>query len=234
MLHKSLVVSPHVLEGLEAFHEDLVSAGDPERAGQMAAYMKNKFQFLGLPKPLRTALQKPYFREFRSLGLTEVEMLQYGWQREEREWQYIAMDYALKQSKYQLDDWPMLMEQCITARSWWDTVDALAAHGVGDWVRRHPVQGQNYLAGWRDSSNMWLQRTTIIHQLFYKEQTNVELLFGLCQQHKSSKEFFIQKAMGWALRQFARTNSEAVYRFVSTTDLPKLTKREALKHIEKA
>jgi len=233
MSNKSTLVSQEILDGLEALHEDLVSSADPERARQMAAYMKDRFQFLGLPKPLRADLQQPYFKEYRSLGLTAAEMLQYGWQREEREWQYIAMDYALKQSKYQSDDWPILMEHCITAKSWWDTVDALAAHGVGDWVLRHPEQGQFYIAKWRDSSHMWLQRTTIIHQLFFKEETDIELLFGLCLQYKDAKAFFIQKAMGWALRQFARTDAEAVYRFVSSIDLPSLTKREALKHIEK-
>lgn len=216
---------------LEALHEALVSAADPEQALRMAAYMKHRFNFFGLSKPQRAALQKPFLRELRKLGFSEIDMLQYGWQRVEREWQYIALDYALQRSKHQGADWPELMEYCITHKSWWDSVDALAAHGVSDWLLLQPDRYALCIDKWRKSEDLWLQRTCLIHQLFYREETDVQLLYDLCLQFKDSQAFFIQKAMGWALRQFARTDAAAVVDFTQSNALPNLTKREALKHL---
>lgn len=219
-------------EVLDALHEALVAAADPERAIGMEAYMKQQFNFLGLSKPARALLQKPFLKELHALGFSEIEMLRCGWDKPVREWQYVAIDYALKQSKNQGDNWPAIMEYCITKKSWWDTVDALAAHGLGDWILRNPQKGRIHIEKWRYSDNIWLKRSCIIHQLFFKEKTDLALLKDLCLQFKDEKEFFIQKAMGWALRQYARTDAAAVLDFVQSTKLPSLTKREAMKHLK--
>ena len=123
------------------------------------------------------------------------------------------------------------IRQLIVTKSWWDTVDALAAHVVGVMVARQPVL-LSTMDEWVVSDELWLIRTAILHQLRYKSQTDTERLFRYCAQHAGHKDFFIRKAIGWALREYARTDPDAVRRFVKTQSaLSGLSVREALKHL---
>lgn len=213
---------------LDAIEEALVRESDPEKAAGMKSYMKGRFDFMGVQKPARTVIQKQYFPQLRKMNLTGETMLHYCWHKNEREWQYLGMDYALSQPKQlpqNIADW----EYWIKHKSWWDTVDLLATRGIGLRLQLDPVLRQEAITQWRHAPNMWLNRTCILFQLHYKKQTDLALLADLCVQFAGSKEFFIQKAMGWALRHYSRTDAKWVTDFVAHQPLPALSKREALR-----
>ena len=111
-------------------------------------------------------------------------------------------------------------------------MDALASHAVGTQFKRFPDVREKYLKKWRTSDNFWLRRTTLLFQLGYKKETDLDLLCEIIQENLGSDEFFINKAIGWALRQYAHTNPAPVKKFVNTTKgLHPLSRREALKNI---
>lgn len=120
--------------------------------------------------------------------------------------------------------------EIILTRSWWDTVDGIAPNILGKFLQNYPELRDPCLKDFIQSDNIWLQRSTLLFQLRYKQDTDQDALFTLCESLSHSKEFFIQKAIGWALRQYAYTNKEAVYDFVDGHSLSNLSKREALKH----
>jgi len=219
-----------VIAVLDQLEEALVQQAQPALAARMKAYMKNKFDYIGIQKPLRAHICKPYFQALNDLKADPAEILRYCWLKHEREWQYVGMDYAFEAKKYWPADWLETLEYCITHKSWWDTVDALAVHGVGEWLADKAELRTETVQHWRSSKCLWLARSCLLFQLMYKGETNKKLLADLCLQFADSKAFFIQKAMGWALRQFARTDAEWVLEFVTSEPLPKRTQREALKH----
>jgi 3-methyladenine DNA glycosylase AlkD len=124
------------------------------------------------------------------------------------------------------------LEYLILTKPWWDTVDALASHPVGTHFQRFPAVKRKYLGKWRKSKNIWLRRTAILFQLGYKKETDFDLLSDIIRENLGSDEFFINKAIGWALRQYAYTDPKAVRRFVRETRLHSLSRREATKHLE--
>jgi 3-methyladenine DNA glycosylase AlkD len=121
----------------------------------------------------------------------------------------------------------------ITTKSWWDTVDAIANHNVGQLLRQYPDSRDRTLTPWRQSENIWLRRTAILFQLSYKTATDADLLFAIATENRESSEFFIQKAIGWALREYSKTAPDAVQTFVATAELAPLSQREALKWLKK-
>lgn len=144
--------------------------------------------------------------------------------------QYFALELIQKSLKKQDPDFIYFLEELICTRSWWDTVDWINKL-VGLHFRKYPELIQPVTEKWMSSGNIWLQRVCLIFQLLYKDKTDTALLFDYILRLKDSKEFFIQKAAGWALRQYARTNPAAVRVFVAQHPLAPLTKREALKHL---
>jgi 3-methyladenine DNA glycosylase AlkD len=122
-----------------------------------------------------------------------------------------------------------LLEKLITTESWWDTVDGLAANQVGGVLARFPEIREPYIDRWRQEEDFWLRRTTLLFQLRYKGQTDADLLFALIKENLADQEFFIQKAIGWSLREYSKSNAEAVQQFVAETELSGLAQREALK-----
>lgn len=133
-------------------------------------------------------------------------------------------------NNYQTED-IQLIETLITTNSWWDSVDVIAKFILGGYLQQFPLETDNIISRFSNSENMWLNRNAILFQLGYKEKTNFDLLKLVCEKHKTSTEFFIQKAIDWGLREHAKTNPEAVKNFVSITDLKKLSEKEALKNI---
>ena len=121
----------------------------------------------------------------------------------------------------------------IITKSWWDTVDRIASRLVGFYFREHKELIEPYTEKWMYYGNMWLQRTALLFQLKYKKETDTDLLFGYIQALAESPEFFIQKAIGWALREYSKTAPKTVKQFVDSTLLAPLSKREALKIINK-
>ncbi len=207
------------------------AAADPQRAVAMSAYMRDQFPFLGIPSPqLRqivreAALPKPAQEELGDFALNL-------WQLPEREFHYVACGLLRRHVKVCDAGFLDVARQLVVTKSWWDTVDTLASHTVGPLVRQHPGLVAE-MDAWIDDDNMWLARTALLHQLGYKATTDSVRLFGYCRRRATHPDFFIRKAIGWALREYAKTDPEAVRAFVHDNDgtLSGLSKREALKNI---
>lgn len=217
----------------EILIESLRQAAKPELAGPMEAYMKNRFPFLGIKKPERALLLKPFMKEAREARLEQIHRAVHTlWELPEREFHYTAMGLMDQKKKAWDTERFALMESLITRNSWWDTVDHIAANQIGPYLLRHKPDFRRKTAlRWSADDNMWLNRTALIFQLKYKEHTDAELLFSLAETHSQSKEFFIRKAIGWALRQYAYTAPEEVRAFLQCTTLHTLSVREASKHL---
>lgn len=202
-------------------------------AKPMEAYMKNQFTFLGIRAGERKKLLARFLKEQGEpvdlLGLVKILF-----QEEEREFQYVAIDLLSRYGKKQPSEAILVYEELVVQKSWWDTVDGLAGTVISNHFAMYPELIPSYNAKWIDGDNIWLARTAILFQLKYKEKTDTELLFSNCEKWLDSKEFFIQKAIGWALRQYAKESPEEVRRFVKSHSLAPLSKREALKHIGEA
>ncbi|EDO1158432.1 DNA alkylation repair protein [Listeria innocua] len=202
-------------------------------ARPMEAYMKNQFPFLGIRATERKKLVADFLRE-NGMPDDLLELVVELFAEEERELQYAAIDLLSRYGKKQASEAIEIYEQLVTTKSWWDTVDGLAGTVVSNHFRLYPDLIPIYNEAWINGDNIWLARTAILFQLKYKEETNAELLFANCEKWLGSKEFFIQKAIGWALRQYAKVDSEAVRVFVNSHTLAPLSRREALKHIGEA
>ena len=197
---------------------------------EQKAYMRNQFEFHGIKTPIRRKIQKVFLRKDMLPSRQEFyPLLKYLWQKPEREYQYFAQEFA--QKYINVLDWIdiELYEYMIIRKSWWDTVDLIATNLVGEYFKKFPEQVNVYTNKWINSENIWLQRTAIIFQLKYKDQTDTQLLSSIINQLNHTDEFFINKAIGWALRQYSRTNPEWVINFVESTELDKLSKKEALR-----
>lgn len=206
--------------------------GRPERAQGQMRYMRNQFEFFGLANPEMQAVSGGFIREH---GIPEGEELRalaracFGCA--EREMQYFAIFLLERVVKQQPDDFILLLEELITTKSWWDTVDWLAKL-VGLHFRRFPAQVLPLTSRWMASGNIWLQRVCLIFQLSYREKTDFELLKKHILALAASREFFLQKGAGWALRQHARTDPQGVKSFIEQhPELPALTRREGLKRL---
>lgn len=205
---------------------------DEEEAGPMGAYMRKQFPFLGIRSPLRKELLRQLFAEYK---MPEGDALRVEvaaiFNLPEREFQYAALAILERQKKQLTISDLALCEKLITTKSWWDSIDAIAPKIVGAIVLRDREAGEHVMKRWSSSDNMWLNRAAILHQLKYKAEINVDLLHELILAHIDSDEFFIQKAIGWVLREYAKTNPESVRTFVEETDLKRLSRREALKNL---
>ena len=216
------------MDRIGALEAALTARADPTKAVAMAAYMKDHFPFLGVPSPERRQAQREALGDWKAPTAEELDTFaRTCWARDEREYQYAACDLLVRHVKRLGPDVLDLCEELITTKSWWDTVDVLAARVVGPHARR-PV-----IARWLTSGDLWLERAAILHQLGYEDRTDEAFLFHACLAHAASTEFFHRKAIGWALRQYARVAPDAVRTFVTdhADELSGLSKREALKHL---
>lgn len=207
--------------------------GNPDTAQGQMAYMRHQFEYFGLKMPAWMALTKKMHAEQGiPQGEALKELIRLCFADEHREMQYFALETLQKTLKTQPPECIDFMEELIRTRSWWDTVDWINKL-VGMHFKRYPELIKPVTERWMQSGYFWLQRVCMIFQLPYKAKTDQELLFHYVLQVASSKEFFLQKGAGWALRQYSRTNPEAVRNFVSQHKLPALTRREALRLMDK-
>ena len=213
---------------------DLMTANaNPANAEPMQRYMRDQFPYLGIKTPERRALFKQFVAKHGLPPVTELdEAILALWALPEREYQYLAVGLLDKLQKKLPPQSTQLLEQLITTKAWWDTVDTLAARIVGTHFQRYPDIQAQFLPIWRQSDNIWLRRTAILFQLHYKTKTDVDLLFAIIHENLGSTEFFINKAIGWALREYSKTDRTAVLTFVNQTDLASLSRREALKWLK--
>jgi 3-methyladenine DNA glycosylase AlkD len=203
---------------------------DDKQGEKMSAYMRNLFPFLGIPKPKLKELEKSFFTE---LNKTELDwgFINACWKKDYREAQYVALDYLkTKAKKLTKDDLPKLKKLIVT-KSWWETVDSIDAF-VGSVVLKNPALEREMLA-WSQSENIWLRRTAIDFQQEYKDKTNVALLEKIIVNNFGSNEFFINKAIGWSLRDYSKTNPSWVKDFLKkySNKLDKLSIKEAGKYL---
>ena len=209
-----------------------VANANVEYALKMSAYLKERFITYGIKSPLRKELLKPFHSEVKKLENKEFRLLiKQLWKKEHRDYHYAAMDF-LQKNKKKLDDTDLQMiENLISTNSWWDSVDMLASHMVGHLLKNDIKLRDQWINRWMLSDNLWLQRTCLIFQLKYAQETDFDLLKANILELKPINEFFIQKAIGWSLRQYARFDPIGVQEFVSENDdLSNLARREALKH----
>ncbi|MCB9295800.1 MAG: DNA alkylation repair protein [Lewinellaceae bacterium] len=221
-------------EYLQHVKSTFQAAGDPERAQGQMAYMRHQFEYYGLKSPEVSALSKKIFADKGIPEGGELKTLARLCMNDEyREVNYFALEMVQKVQKKQPEAFISLFEELITTRSWWDTVDWLAKL-VGIHFKKYPHLILPVTERWMASGHMWLQRVCLIFQLLYKDRTDSELLFRYILELKGSDEFFIQKAAGWALRQYSKTDPDAVTAFIENhPGLAPLTKREGLKWLKK-
>jgi len=154
------------------------------------------------------------------------------WSRPEREYHYVAIDYLKRMPKsgFQKVD-HLKLKEIITTNSWWDSVDGIASNSIGKYFKQFPDMIPEVIGSWRNDSDMWLNRTCLIYQLKYKGLLDFELLKSLILQYITINEFFIQKAIGWSLRQHSKHNPDQVQEFIKDLQLSTVAKREATKYL---
>ncbi|MEZ7931103.1 MAG: DNA alkylation repair protein, partial [Flavobacteriales bacterium] len=184
---------------------DFRQQADRNIAVNQEAYLQNQFELYGLPTPLRKEIQKPFLLKENLPNKKELpHIITELWSKPQREFQYFAIDLNRKYlKKIEFQDIE-LFELMITNKSWWDTVDLIATNLVGAYFKLFPEQIIPVTKKWMNSDNMWLQRTCLIFQLKYKEEIDTDLLTDYILQLKDTKEFFINKAIGWILREYTR------------------------------
>lgn len=217
-----------------SLENDLQQNSNRENAIPMQNYMKNKFSFLGIKTEERRAIFKENYEKYKLEIKANFRTI--AWElfhKKEREFHQCAIDLLVKEFKknYVLED-IQLIENLLITNSWWDSVDVAAKYLLGGYLQHFPSETFKVIERFSNSENMWLNRSAIIFQLSYKEKTNFELLKSECEKHKESKEFFIQKAIGWALRDYSRFNPNGVKEYVNSTHLKPLSSREALRNIK--
>lgn len=206
----------------------LAPLADAKRATPMAAYMKNRFAFLGIPAPARRQATRGPIRTYGGDPLAAAAKL---WRKPQREFQYVACDLLQRHvDRLQGGALPGIA-RLVTTKSWWDTVDGLA-WVAGEIVRRDPRQ-KRVMDDWIGAEDFWLRRVALLHQLAFKNETDAARLFAYCLRLAREQEFFIRKAIGWALRQHAYTDRRSVRDFLRThrEALSPLSFREAAKHL---
>lgn len=211
------------------FIKNIETFGNADKALQMSAYMRNQFKFLGITSPERREATKEYLKTLNKE--LDWDFIDECWFNPYREFQYIACDYIKKMKKYlQVSDLERI-KSLVVQKSWWDTVDNLV-RPVGFIVQQNPNLSKLMLK-WSINDNFWIRRTAILHQLSQKEQTNKVLLDEIISNNFNQKEFFINKAIGWALRDYSKTNPEWVKEFLikNQESLSSLSIREGSKYM---
>ncbi len=220
---------------VHAVEHALVPLADEAKAAGMKAYLLNQFEFLGLPAPVRRQAVKDMGKVKWQNSVDLLAVAELLWQKHQREYRYTAVDLLRKHSALlSVNELPAL--QALLLRDpWWETVDGLSAV-IADIMHAAVQQQPNAAVAmdvWLKHPSYWVRRSAMLHQLGWRLNTDTTRLFGYATQLADGKEFFIRKAIGWALRDYARWNPEAVTDFVvqHRHTLSGLTVREAAKHL---
>ena len=202
-------------------------------AVSMERYMQDKFSFLGVRGVTRTEIYKKYFPEARKSKVIDWDFVESCWNKEEREFQYVVVYYLKTMQKFLKREDISRLKYLIVTKSWWDTVDLLAKV-VGSLVIR--IEGYDQIMlEWSKDSNIWLKRVAILYQLSLKEKVDKQVLERILVNNLGDSEFFINKAIGWALRDYSKFNPEWVREFIekNKNGMANLSIREASKYLDK-
>lgn len=202
-------------------------------AESMSKYMQDKFRFLGVRGATRTEIYKKYFPDARKAKIIDWDFVENCWNKEEREFQYVVVYYLKAMQKFLKREDISRLKYLIVTKSWWDTVDLLAKV-VGSLVIR--IEGYDQIMlEWSKDSNIWLKRVAILYQLSLKEKVDKQVLDRILVNNLGDNEFFINKAVGWALRDYSKFNPEWVREFIekNKNGMANLSIREASKYLDK-
>jgi 3-methyladenine DNA glycosylase AlkD len=227
-------MSPATTAPIEFVQEALRGQADPAKAVGMQAYMKTDMPFYGVQKPARSLILRRLVQAFPPTDRGSYEMLVLSlWNLPHREEKYLALGVAGHFKSF-IDTASLpLYHRLIAEGAWWDFVDEVATHLIRTLVLNQPTQAWREVDKWIDDPDMWLRRSAILCQVGAKEKTDSNRLFSFCATRLHEKEFFIRKAIGWALREYAKTDPAAVADFVAAhrERMSGLSFREATKHI---
>ena len=214
----------------EDIFQNLKEVANSDDAVHMRAYMKNQFEFLGVKTPIRRKLSKVFFKKNSSPAIY-WKFIHQAWENPYREMQYVVLDYLqLKQKSLTSNDLPKI-KQLAQIKPWWDTIDFLC-RSVG-YICLHYPETKKFVLEWSRDEDFWLRRLAIEHQLLQKEETDVQLLEQILINNLNQTEFFINKAIGWALRDYSKTNPDWVREFIEKYKdrLSKLSIKEGSKYL---
>jgi len=224
---------------LSTLRRELAAAGDPGRAIGAQDYLKSAMPYHGVSSPRMRLVCRSVFADVDFPGADAWRRAVISiWRRaSHREERYAAIELTgIKRfARFQAMDALPMYEEMIVTGAWWDYVDALATHRLGDLLRRSPSAMRRKMLAWSRSKDMWKRRSSILCQIKFKKDTDLDLLYTCIEPSLPSREFFLRKAIGWALRQYAWTDPKEVRRYVASRDtaLSNLSKREALKNVQK-
>ena len=206
---------------------------NPLIAAGQKAYLKDHFEFFGIKSPDRRNIQVNFLRKPLLPSWSKSrELLLELWVKDEREFQHFGLDLMRKHLKNVEESDIDFIRYLISNKSWWDTVDAIAVHLLGAYFQKYPHKRNTVCQEWIESGNLWLKRSCLLFQLNYRQKTDTAFLTNCIGKLTPSKEFFINKAVGWALRQYSKTNQEWVKTYVlQNPQLHSLSKKEALRLI---
>ena len=221
-------------EAVAFAQSQLAERANPEKADGMQAYMKTEMPFYGVQKPGRVEIVRELKKRFAPGDRDEYEMLVVAlWELPHREEKYLAQAVATSYRQFITPESIRLYKRFIVEGAWWDFVDETATHMIRELILEYPEETWAIVDPWVDDEDMWLRRTAIICQIGAKERTDTGRLFAFCEKRMHETEFFIRKAIGWALREYAKTDARAVAEFAvkNRESLSSLSFREATKHI---
>lgn len=205
-----------------------------KRAQTASAYLRDLFPFIGMKTEIRRTAQKSWIDSLKTIDDRNLRwsVIRALWEKEERDYQHTAIDF--------LNSWPKNyyseadaeeLEWLLHHKSWWDSVDSIASNYLGKWALLFPEKARETFEKWRQHESFWLQRSCLIYQLKYKDQVDTAYLEDLIRQLNSNNEFFIQKAIGWSLRQLSKYNPDEVVRILGNNPIKGLALREASKYL---
>ncbi len=217
-------------EFINLLRQEFQSSANTSIASQQKAYMQDQFEFFGLKTPVRRELQKSFLvKDYLPNKNELVQLVKTLWKQPERDFQLFGQELVFKYvHQFEKKD-IHLLEFMISNKSWWDTVDFIANKLVGAYFKKFPEEIESKISKWIASENIWLHRTALLFQLKYKEDLDTDLLSRIINSLEGSNEFFVNKAIGWVLREYSRINPKWVVDFVSKTNLDTLSRREALR-----
>lgn len=217
---------------IQELQKEFSKNADAKPAAGAKAYMLHQFDYYGMKAPVWRSIAKKYFKQQLPPFKDCAQIIRQCWQQPQREMQYTAIELLAQYKKEWTKEIIELIELMLINKSWWDSVDHIATELTGPYFIIFPQQIKTVAGRWNKSDNIWLQRSSIMFQKRYKKDTDTKLLEKYILNCAASKEFFVQKAIGWALREYSKTNAAWVKKFVSRHELAPLSKREALKRVE--